>query len=137
KAPLAVGAGIVATAALVIAVALGSPESDPTAATPPAQAAPAPAEPKAKAAAPAAEPASPGRPPAAVSGYSDLGPGVLGTLEGSGAATGSGAGASARRSADGGSLPFTGLDLALLGLAGAALLGTGAALRRLASAPRL
>ena len=83
------------------------------------------------------EPAAAERPPAAVTGYSDLGSGVLGTLEGPGAASGGGAGApgtSAARTADGGgSLPFTGLDLALLALAGAALLGTGAALRRIAS----
>ena len=141
KAPLAVGAGVVATAALVIAVALGSPDSDPTSVTPPAEAAPAPAEPKAKAKAAAAkpEPAPPQRPPAAVTGYSDLGPGVLGTLGGGSGdvqgASGSGATTAAR---DGGaSLPFTGLDLALLALAGAALLGTGAALRRIAHAPRL
>ena len=51
---------------------------------------------------------------------------------------GGAAGASGRalRADGGGSLPFTGLDLALLALAGAALLGTGAALRRIAAARR-
>lgn len=141
------GAAAAVIAAVVIgALALGSPESDPTP-TPPAQAAPAPPVP-AKAAArkatppPATEPVAEGRPPAAVSGYSDLGSGVLGTLDGSGAggtgASGGSAGASAGGSRDGGgSLPFTGLDLALLALAGAALLGTGAGVRRMARAPRL
>lgn len=142
-------AGVGATAAVIAAVvigslALGSPESDPT---PPAQAAPAP-PPAAKAAVkkaappPATEPVAERRPPAAVTGYTDLGSGVLGTLGGSGSdgtgASGGSAGASGGGSRDGGgSLPFTGLDLALLALAGAALLGTGAGLRRMARAPRL
>ena len=120
-----------AAAALVVAFALGSSE-DPVAPTPPAEAAPAPA--KAKKASPPAKPAA-DRPPAAVAGYTDLGPGVLGTLEGSSGAAGA---PSSRRTADaagngGDSLPFTGLDLTLLALAGAALLGVGVGLRRISS----
>ena len=78
------------------------------------------------------------RPPAAATGYSDLGPGVLGALEGAdGGAAGAGepgaGGAAAGGTADDGGapLPFSGLELALVALAGAALLGTGVALRRL------
>ena len=138
------GAAVTAVAVLVIALSLGSAESDPTSVTPPAKAAPAPAKPRPaaparpKPAAPAAEPSSAQRPAAAVTGYSDLGPGVLGTLEGPGAtATAAPAGPGARSAEGGGSLPFTGLDLALLALGGVTLLGTGAALRRISRAPRL
>ena len=84
-------------------------------------------------------PASP--PPAAVTGYTDLDSGVLGALEGSAGSTAAGtpsAGAAATGARDGGgSLPFTGLDLMLLALAGGVLVGTGLGLRRVAQAPRL
>ncbi len=147
------GAGTLAAviAAVVVgALALGSPEPDP-ARPPPAEAAaaqPPPAKAAKKHSGAQPRPTAPvadSRPPAAVAGYSDLGPGVLGTLGGSGQGTNYGAGtASAGPSGaagggrdGGGSLPFTGLDLVLLALAGAALVGTGGGLRRLARAPRL
>ncbi len=70
-----------------------------------------------------------------MTGYSDLDADVLGTLGGAGVASpaaAGGPGATASRTGDGGgSLPFSGLDLALLALAGAALLGVGAGMRRM------
>ena len=45
------------------------------------------------------------------------------------------AAAAESREAPGGSLPFTGLDLGLLGVAGAGLLGLGVAMRRLTRGP--
>ena len=135
-------AAVTATIAVVAAGALGAlalnqSDSDPTE-PPAAKAATPPSAPKAKqAAAPPARPAA-GPPPAAVTGYSDLDAGVLGALEGSATRPASGGAGNAAGARDGGgSLPFTGLDLMLMALAGAALVGTGLGLRRVAQAPRL
>ncbi|HYI83899.1 MAG TPA: hypothetical protein VEX11_11890, partial [Acetobacteraceae bacterium] len=128
-----------ATAAVLVgAMALSSSESDPVDPATPAKASPAPADPAKtpkSSAPPATEPASAARPPAAVAGYSDLGPDVLGNLGGTSAVTDETA--ANRAGDDGGSLPFSGLDLTLLALAGAALLGVGVGMRRMARAPRL
>lgn len=137
-------AATVIAAVVVGALALSSPEGTPATSTPPAEAADTPASP-AKAAPgtpdPAATASAAQRPPAAVAGYTDLGSGVLGTLESSGSAGAAGAAGGTAGSAEavdaGDALPFTGLDVAALLLAGAALVGLGAGLHRVARAPRL
>ena len=148
---LAVGTGLAVVAAGTLGVvAVNQSDSEPSRPAAPAQATPAQQAPAPKPAAtpkaapPKAAPSSPSparqtadRPPAAATGYSDLGPGVLGALESTGAgAAGPGVPGAGGTANDGGaSLPFSGLELALVALAGAALLGTGVALRRLTGAP--
>jgi len=135
-----------AVLAVVVVGALGVAavdRSDPARSRSAAPAAEAPVQkphkaartPKASAPAPARRDAD--RPPAAVTGYSDLGPGVLGALQASdGGVPGAGErAAGGPGDGGGGTLPFSGLELALLALAGAALLGTGLALRRLTATP--
>ena len=145
----AVGVGLAVVAAGTLGVvAVNQSDSEPSRPAAPAQAAPARQAPAPKpAATPKTAPSSPAparrsadRPPAAATGYSDLGPGVLGGLEstdgGAGGAAGPSAPAAGAAADDGGaSLPFSGLELALVALAGAVLLGTGVAMRRLTGAP--
>lgn len=71
-----------------------------------------------------------------VDGYNDQGGQVLSAVDqGGGGGGGSVAGATANAADDGGSLPFTGLDVALLIVAGGVLAAAGIALRGLTRAP--
>jgi hypothetical protein len=70
-----------------------------------------------------------------VDGYNEQGGQIQSQIEGGGGG-GDGAGtAGTQTTDDGGSLPFTGLDLALLALAGCALVAVGVGMRRLTKAP--
>jgi hypothetical protein len=71
-----------------------------------------------------------------VDGYNDQGGQVLSAIDQGGSGGGGAvAGAPANATDDGGSLPFTGLDVALLVIAGGVLAAAGLALRGLTRAP--
>jgi hypothetical protein len=73
-----------------------------------------------------------------IGGYNDQGGQIQSQVESGTGTDGSGASgvAGSTQSTDGGgSLPFTGLDLALLALAGGALVAVGVGMRRLTRAP--
>jgi RNA polymerase sigma factor (sigma-70 family) len=119
----AVGAAVVAAM-----LALGDgPEPDPPPVAPAQAAPPPPPERRVAREPPPAVAASP-----SVDGYSSVDSTVLGVL----ASDGSG-GSRSEDSATGGGLPFSGLELGLLGAAGVALVLAGAAMRRLARPSRV
>jgi hypothetical protein len=75
-----------------------------------------------------------------VDGYNDQGGQVLSAVDqggsgGGGDVAGATTSATSPASDDGGSLPFTGLDLALLAAAGGVLVAVGLGMRRLTRAP--
>jgi hypothetical protein len=75
-----------------------------------------------------------------VEGYSNQGGQIQSQVEGGGGGsagtdTASGVAGTQTTASDGGSLPFTGLDLALIALAGGALVAVGVGMRRLTRAP--
>jgi hypothetical protein len=76
-----------------------------------------------------------------VEGYSNQGGDIQSQVEGGGGIAGtgtdtaSGVAGTQTTASDGGSLPFTGLDLALIALAGGALVAVGVGMRRLTRAP--
>jgi hypothetical protein len=71
-----------------------------------------------------------------LSGYNDQGGQVQSTVDQGGGGGGDGlAGTTTTTADDGGSLPFTGLDVALLAAAGGVLAAAGLGMRRLTRAP--
>lgn len=75
-----------------------------------------------------------------VEGYSNQGGEIQSQVQGGGGTAGTGTDtasgvAGTQTASDGGSLPFTGLDLALIALAGGALVVVGVGMRRLTRAP--
>jgi hypothetical protein len=74
-----------------------------------------------------------------IDGYNEQGGQIQSQVEsgagGAGGTDGSGVAGTTQATDGGGSLPFTGLDLALLALAGGALVAVGVGMRRLTRAP--
>jgi hypothetical protein len=72
-----------------------------------------------------------------VDGYNDQGGQIQSTVDQGGGGGGGGLAGTTTTADDGGSLPFTGLDVALLAAAGGVLAAAGLGMRRLTRAPEV